>query len=138
MALLCSSLVRNRCLLTAGSLESVNILRGYHVNCTTFLCLLSSPGVIALFSLPLFYRQRQVITLLIHSLYCYFNWPFISIVINISVWPFLFYHRSKWTASLQNSRPKLTTSRICEHTAIFWHSGAITTQLVSLVFLSRY
>lgn len=66
-------------------LEIWNLL----INCmavtlTTLLFrLLSSPGVIALFSLPLFYRQRQVITVLIHSSYCHFNSSFISISINI-------------------------------------------------------
>lgn len=111
-------------------MKSINTPYGCHVN---YSAILSSPGVIALFSLPLFYRQRQVITLLINYLYCHFNRSFISISVNMIFFSeFLSFHRIRWKSSLQKSRPTLTTSRTREYGATSWHNVAINTGILIL------
>ncbi len=118
MALLCSSSVSNRCHL----LEIWNKFTYWMAVTLTSLLFLSCPGVIAFFSVPLFYKRHQVRTLLIYNL----SWSLLSYPLTHFFGISVIFFRNRWTASLQKSRPTLITSRTCEYGAILWHNVAIS------------
>lgn len=58
-----------------------------------------------------------------YSLHQPISWCLTSITACIFLWQ-LWHYRRRWMASLQKSRPRLTTSRTCEYGAILWHNAA--------------
>lgn len=77
-----------------------------------------------------------------NSLHVFFILPlcqlsFITISINMYFSLFLLFDRSRWTSSLQKSRPTLTTSRTREYGAIFWHNVAVNRYFATEAFCDK-